>query len=126
MRLPRKLKKGCRTLQEKPRTRWQRKGQIHIARMFEDIANTASAAAVGMESLNQLVKSIISVKCQPGGIVPSQTQRMMVGESTGEIVLHRPQLDLLKHTVQAEMKDSVRATLSAANFTDIFEKINKE
>ena len=113
-------------MQEKPRTRWQRKGQIHIARLFEDIANAVSAAAVGMESLTQLVKSINSFRFPPGGIVPSQTQRMMVGESTGEIVLHRPQLDLLKHTVQAELKDSVRATLSAANFTDIFEKINKE
>lgn len=126
MRLPRKLKKGCRTLQEKPRTRWQRKGQIHIARLFEDIANAVSAAAVGMESLTQLVKSINSFRFPPGGIVPSQTQRMMVGESTGEVVLHRPQLDLLKHTVQAEMKDDVRATLSQTNFTEIFERINKE
>ena len=73
MRLPRKLKKGCRTLQGSPRTRWQRKGQIHIARLFEDIANAASAAAVGMESMAQLVKEINSVKFPPGGIVPSQT-----------------------------------------------------
>ena len=50
---------------------------------------------------------------------------MMVGESTGEIVLHRPQLDRLKHVIMVDPMDGVRATIEAANFSDIFEKINK-
>ena len=125
MRLPRKLKKGCRTLQGKPRTRWQRKGQIHIARLFEDIANAVRAAATGMDPLTQIVKSINSFRFPSGGIVPSQNQRMMVGESPGEIVLRRPQLDKLKHAVMADPMDGVRATLSGASLPDILGSVNK-
>jgi len=128
MRLPRKLKKGCRTLRGNPRTKWQRKGRIYIARLFENIAKTAAAAAVGMDLLRQAAERIHPVTFPSGGIVvppPPRTERMMVGESTGEIVLHRPQLDRLKHVIMAEPMDGVRTTISAANFSDIFEKINK-
>lgn len=124
MRLPRKLKKGCRTLHGNPRTKWQRKGRLHIARLFEDIGKTACAAASSMDMWRQATERIM--KFPSGGIVMSPSQRrMMVGESTGEIVLHRPQLDRLKHVMMANPQDGVRATLSAAvNFSDIFEKIN--
>lgn len=126
MGLPRKLKKGCRTLHGNPRTKWQRKGRRYIARLFENIANTASAAAVATELLRQAVRRINPVVLSPGGIVVPQPERMMVGESTGEIVLHRPQLDQLKHVMIADMKDDVRATLSNVNLSDIFEKVNKK
>jgi len=124
MRLPRKLKKGCRTLHGNPRTKWQRKGRLRIARLFEDIGKTACAAASSMDMWRQATERIM--KFPSGGIVMSPLQRrMMVGESTGEIVLHRPQLDRLKHVMMANPQDGVRATLSAAvNFSDIFEKIN--
>ena len=35
MKLPRKLKKGCRTLNGNPRTKWQRKGRLHFAKVLE-------------------------------------------------------------------------------------------
>ena len=128
MRLPRKLKKGCRTLNGNPRTKWQRKGRLHIAKVLNDVAQTACAAAVGMDLLRQAAERINPVTFPSGGIAvppPPRTERIMVGESTGEIVLHRPQLDRLKHVIMADPMDGVRATLSAAKFSDIFEKINK-
>ena len=81
MRLPRKLKKGCRTLNGNPRTKWQRKGRLHIAKTFENIAKTAAAAAVGMDLLRQAAEIIHPVTFPPGGIVvppPPKTERMMV------------------------------------------------
>lgn len=127
MRLPRKLKKGCRTLHGNPHTKWQRKGQLYIARLIEDIGKTACAAAVSMDVFRQVTERIHPATFPPGGIVvppPPRTERMMVGESTGEIVLHRPQLDRLKHIMMAEPLDGIHATLSAANLSDIIEKIN--
>ena len=50
---------------------------------------------------------------------------MMVGESTGEIVLNRPLLNRLKHVIMADPMDGVRTTIETTNFSDIFEKINK-
>ena len=41
MRLPRKLNKGCRTLNGNPRTKWQRKGRLHIAKTFADVVEMA-------------------------------------------------------------------------------------
>ena len=126
MRLPRKLKKGCRTLNGNPLTKWQRKGRLHIARLFEDIGKTSASVAVGMDLLRQAAEH--PVKFPSGGIVippPSRTEHMMVGESTGEIVLHRSQLDRNKHVVIADMKDDVLAALSFVNFTNIFQNISK-
>lgn len=127
MRLPRKLKKGCRTLHGNPRTKWQRKGQLHIVRLFKNVGKIACAAAVSMDLLRKAAERINSVPLPPGGIVvppPTRTERMMVGESTGEIVLRRPQLDRLKHVIMADPMDGVYATLSAANFSDVIKKIN--
>lgn len=124
MRLPRKLKKGCRTLHGNPHTKWQRKGQLYIARLIEDIGKTACAAAVSMDVLRQVSERINPVPLPPGGIAIPRPERMMVGKSTGEIVLHRPQLDRLKHIMMAEPLDGIHATLSAANLSDIIEKIN--
>jgi hypothetical protein len=110
------------------RTKWQRKGRLHIARLFENIAKTAAAAAVGMDLMRQAVERIHPVTFPSGGIVippPPRTERMMVGESTGEIVLHRPQLDRLKHVIMDDPMDGIRATIEAPNFSDIFEKISK-
>ena len=104
MKLPRKLKKGCRTLHGKPRTKWQRKGQLHLCRLFEDIGKTAATAALSMDVLRQASERIMP-PLPTGGIVLPPPQRMMVGESTGEIVLHRPQLDRLKHVVMVDPMD---------------------
>lgn len=122
MRLPRKLKKGCRTLHGKPRTKWQRKGQLHLCRLFEGIGKTAAAAALSMDVLRQASERIMP-PLPTGGIVLPPPQRMMVGESTGEIVLHRPQLDRLKHVVMVDPMDGFCATMPQMNISDIFEKI---
>lgn len=121
MRLPRKLKKGCRTLHGKPRTKWQRKGQLHICRLFEDIGKTAAAAALSIDVLRQAAERIMP-PLPTGGIVLPPPQRMMVGLSTGEIILHRPQLDRLKHIVMTDPMDTFRATMPQMNFSDIFEE----
>ena len=125
MRLPRKLKKGCRTLHGKPRTKWQRKGQLHLCRLFEDIGKTVAAAALSMDVLRQASERIMP-PLPTGGIVLPPPQRMMVGESTGEIVLHRPQRDRLKHVVMVDPMDSFRAAMPQMNFSDIFEKITSK
>jgi len=125
MRLPRKLKKGCRTLHGKPRTKWQRKGRLHLCRLFKDIGKTTAAAALSMDVLRQ-VSECIMPPLPTGGIVLPPPQRMMVGESTGEIVLHRPQRDRLKHVVMVDPMDSFRAAMPQMNFSDIFEKITSK
>lgn len=96
-RLPRKLKKGCLTLSGNPRTRWQRKGRIYTAKLLKSIANTACAAAVSMDILGKIAKRINPVLLPPGGFAVPQPERMTVGEQAGEMILHRPQLDQLRH-----------------------------
>lgn len=100
MRLPRKLKKGCRTLNGNPRTKWQRKGRLHIAKMLNDVAQTACATAVGMELLRQAAKKINPVTFPLGGIVLPQPSNVGVAQmSTGEMVVTREQMGLLEATI---------------------------
>ena len=99
MRLPRKLKKGCRTLKFRPRTKWQRKGQLHIAKTFENIARIACNVAV----MSRAVESIHPINLPPGGIAgPQQTGGMIPKESNSEMVMNRQQLDSLRNLL---MKD---------------------
>jgi hypothetical protein len=110
MRLPRKLKKGCRTLNGNPRTKWQRKGRLHIAKTFENIAKTA-AAAVGMDLLRQVAERINPVTFPSGGIVVPPPPKVGVAQMpTGEMVLNREQVAKLKHAIDINPMDSVRAT----------------
>lgn len=99
MRLPRKLKKGCRTLNGNPRTKWQRKGRLHIAKMLNDVANSACAAAVGMELLRKVAERINPIALPSGGIVvPSPPNVGVAQMSTGEKVLNREQVARLTRT----------------------------
>ena len=101
MRLPRKLKKGCRTLNGNPRTKWQRKGRLHIAKTFENIAKTAAAAAVGMDLLRQAVERIHPVTFPQGGIVVPPPPKVGVAQMpTGEMVLNREQMGVLEATIK--------------------------
>lgn len=131
MRLPRKLKKGCRTLNGNPRTKWQRKGRIHIARTLDNIAKTACAAAVGMDLLRQAAERINPVTFPSGGIVVEPPPKVGVAQMpTGEMVLHREQIGKLKHAILVEPADSIRTTISAENISDVLqrmrERANKE
>ena len=113
MRLPRKLKKGCRTLNGKPRTKWQRKGRLHIAKTLQKVAETACAAAVGMDLLRQAAERIHPVTFPSGGIVVPPPPKVGVAQMpTGEMVLNRGQIDKLKHAMLVEPADSIRTTIS--------------
>ena len=126
MRLPRKLKKGCRTLNGNPRTKWQRKGRLHIAKTFENIAKTAAAAAVGMDLLRQVVEQINPVTFPSGGIVVPPPSKVGVAQMpTGEMVLNREQVAKLKHAIDINPIDSVRATISAANLSDVLQRMRE-
>ena len=98
MRLPRKLKKGCRTLNGNPRTKWQRKGRLHIAKLLNDVANTTFAAAVGMELLRRATARINPDALPSGGIAVPPPPKVGVAQMpTGEMVLNREQVSRLKH-----------------------------
>ena len=120
MRLPRKLKKGCLTLNGNPRTKWQRKGRLHIAKVLNDVANIAFAAAVGMDLLRQVAERINPVTFPSGGIVVPLPPKVGVAQMpTGEMVLNREQVSKLKHSIDINPMESVRATISAENLTDV-------
>lgn len=126
MRLPRKLKKGCRTLNGNPRTKWQRKGRLHIAKVLNNIANTACAAAVGMDLLRQAFERINPVTFPSGGIVVPPPPKAGVAQMpTGEMVLNREQVAKLKHPIDINPIDSVRATISAENLTDVLQRMRE-
>ena len=126
MRLPRKLKKGCRTLNGNPRTKWQRKGRLHIAKTFENIAKTAAAAAVGMDLIRQAVEKIHPVTFPSGGIVVPPPPKVGVAQMpTAEMVLNREQVAKLKHSIDINPMESVRATISAENMTDVLQRMRE-
>ena len=126
MRLPRKLKKGCQTLNGNPRTKWQRKGRLHIAKMLQDVAQFASAAAVSMDILRQAAERIHPVTFPSGGIVVPPPPKVGVAQMpTGEMVINREQQAKLKKAIMIEPADSIRATISAANITDVLQRIRE-
>lgn len=126
MRLPRKLKKGCRTLNGNPRTKWQRKGRLHIAKLLNDVVNTACAAAVGMDLLRKAAERINPVALPSGGIAVPPPPKVGVAQMpTGEMVLNREQVAKLKHSIDINPMDSVRATISAENLTDVLQHIKR-
>ena len=126
MRLPRKLKKGCRTLNGNPRTKWQRKGRLHIAKVLNDVANTACAAAVGMDLLRQAAERINPVRFPSGGIVVPPPPKVGVAQMpNGEMVINREQVAKLKHAIDINPMDSVRATISAENLSDVLQRMRE-
>ena len=126
MRLPRRLKKGCRTLNGNPRTKWQRKGRLHIAKVLNDVANTACAAAVGMDLLRQAAERINPITFPSGGIVVPPPPKVGVAQMpTGEMVLNREQFVKLKHSIDINPMDSVRATISAENLSDVLQRMRE-
>lgn len=126
MRLPRKLKKGCRTLNGNPRTKWQRKGRLHIAKILNDVAQTACAAAVGMELLRQAAERINPITFPSGGIVAPPPPKVGVAQMpTGEMVINREQVAKLKHAIDINPMESVTAAISAANISDVLQRMRE-
>lgn len=126
MRLPRKLKKGCLTLNGNPRTKWQLKGRLHIAKTLQQVADTACAAAVGMDLIRQAVEKIHHVTFPSGGIVVPPPPKVGVAQMpTGEIVFNREQIAKLKHPILVEPADSIRTTISAYIMSDVLTRIRE-
>ena len=126
MRLPRKLKKGCRALNGNHRTKWQRNGRLHIAKTLQQVADTACAAALGMDLIRQAVEKIHPVTFPSGGIVVPPPPKVGVAQMpTGEMVLNREQIAKLKHPILIEPADSIRATISAENLSDVLTRIQE-
>ena len=126
MRLPRKLKKGCRTLNGNPRTKWQRKGRLRIAKILNEVVQTACAAAVGMGLLRQAAERINPVTFPSGGFVAPPPPKVGVAQMpTGEMVLNREQVAKLKHAIDINPMDSVRATISAENLSDVLQRMRE-
>ena len=83
-----------------PRTKWQRKGRIHIAKTLQQVADTACAAAVGMDLLRQAAERIHPVTFPSGGIVVEPPPKVGVAQMpTGELVMSREQIGKLKHAI---------------------------
>ncbi len=125
MRLPRKLKKGCRTLNGNPRTKWQRKGQLHIANLLNDVAQTSCAVAVGTELLRQAARRINPVTFPSGGIVATHPKVGVAQMPTGEMVINREQVARLKHAIDINPLDSVMATISDENLSDVLQRMHE-
>ena len=126
MRLPRKLKKGCRTLNGNPRTKWQRKGRLHIAKTIENVANAVCAATIGKDLLRKAAERINPVAIPSGGIVVPPPPKVGVAQMpTGEMLLNREQVARLKHAIDINQMESVRATISAENLSDVLESMRK-
>lgn len=68
MRTPRKLKKGCRTLHGNPRTKWQRRGQRQVIKVFTKIGHTAVASAIACNVLDQAISEFKKGMMVVGGI----------------------------------------------------------
>lgn len=123
MRLPRKLKKGCRTLNGNPRTKWQRKGRAHIVKTLKGMAGITRTALIGDELLRRATERIIPNVIPSGGIVVPPPPKVGVAQMpTGEMVLNREQVARLKHAIVINPMESVRATISAENLSDVLQR----
>ena len=94
--------------------------------MLNDVAKTACAAAVGMDLLRQAAEMINPVTFPSGGIVVPPPPKIGVAQMpTGEMVLNREQLAKMKHSIDINPMDSVRATISAENLTDVLQRMRE-
>ena len=107
-----------------PRTKWQRKGRLHIAKTLKQVVDTACAAAIGIDLIRQAVEKIHPVTFPSGGIVVPPPPKVGVAQiPTGEMVLNREQIAKLKHPILIEPAYSIRATISAENMSDVLKRI---
>lgn len=98
-RIPRKLKKGCRTLNGKPRTKWQRKGVLHFAKLLDKIS---TSIAVGVTASMEAWKAtrISPSVLPPGGIVapPDVLKVGTLQRPASELVMnHEERAKLVRH-----------------------------
>ena len=107
-----------------PRTKWQRKGRPHIAKILNGVANS-SCAAVGMELLQKVAERINPVALPSGGIVVPPPPKVGVAQMpTGEMVLNREQVAGLVHAIDINPME-LEAAISAENLSDVLEGMRK-
>lgn len=125
-RIPRKLKKGCRTLNEYPRTKWQQKGRLYIAKMLENVAKAACAAAFSMDLLRQMAERINPVTFPSGGIVVPPPPKVGVAQMpTTELVVNHNQIEKLKGAIDINPLENLRAEMSSGRLQDVMRNIRK-
>lgn len=99
-----------------PRTKWQRKGRLHIAKTLQQVADTACAAALGMDLIRQAAERIYPVTFPSGGIVVPPPPKVGVAQMQGgEIVVTKS--DILKKfgTFKVEPIDLGRIDITSKN-----------
>lgn len=110
-----------------PRTKWQRKGRLHIVKTIENATKALCAATVGKDLLRQAAERIIPVTIPSGGIVvPPPPKEGVAQMPTGEMAINREQVAKLKHIIDIKPMESIRATISAANISEVLQRMRKK
>ena len=94
IKLPRKLKKGCRTLHGQPRTKWQRKARNLAIQLLPYIPSVAGAMATKLDARAK-------IKFPSGGIVPASQPSFKITPA-GESVTPMTRQDIDKLIKQME------------------------
>ena len=94
MRLPRKLKKGIRTLRHgRPKTKWQRRGKIVAAKFWTELGQAAAAIAIVGSLPFRTPHSF-----KPGGIVAPKSESNPC-MNNGELVMDHESVEALMQRI---------------------------
>ena len=116
MRYPRKLKKGIRTLRNgKPKTKWQRKGQIVATKFWNGLGQTVAALAF-IGSLPYRIPH----NFKPGGIVAKAKDNPCL--SNGELVMTRESAEALMRHINEHSNGSIHCEISGDSLTKAVER----
>lgn len=109
-RLPRKLKKGIRSLRScRPRSKWQRKAYNRFFKTVETLAEIERLHQSFLESL-------------PSGGLVSPLSSPGIIELPGEIVLNRPEIVRLEHLIYDDPAIPSISKTTASQITDAYKK----
>lgn len=131
-RIPRKLKKGLRTLHGNPRTKWQRKGRLYLQKEMEAFSKAIREATIGYDAMIRYSERFNPMMmCRPIGILMTPPDPPKVGVAVrpmGEIVLSRQQLERLAHHLIITPSDHIYATASpsAEHLSDVVQRLSRK
>ena len=119
MRLPRKLKKGIRTIRNgRPRTKWQRKGQAKFSTTMMRMSLTASLYAITMSKVNEILTKGMHLK--PGGIVRSDPPQV---NNKGEVVITKDEAQRLADYINSGPSSAITCTISSDRLKEGLNKL---
>jgi mevalonate kinase len=79
-----------------------------------------------MDLLRQAAEKINPVTFPSGGIVAPQPPKIGVAQmQTGEMVINREQVARLTHAIDINQMDSVSATISSENLSDVLQRMRE-